>query len=123
MLLIIVCAALWAPTYLWAEPGEQPWAWLAGFAIAASALRYRAPKPGSQPMPSSSWSIFSAASSPRLNSYRPLPTLAKGRGPRGRSSCPALTNARPMTPWETPKRRSISISVSPSAYSRQASLA
>lgn len=38
MLLIAVCAVLWTPTHLWAEPGEQSWAWLAGFAIAASAL-------------------------------------------------------------------------------------
>ncbi|PWJ02216.1 hypothetical protein DKG34_39890 [Streptomyces sp. NWU49] len=38
MLLIAVCAVLWAPTQVWAEPGEQPWAWLAGFAIASSAL-------------------------------------------------------------------------------------
>ncbi len=38
MLLIAVCAVLWAPTQVWAKPGEQPWAWLAGFAIAASAL-------------------------------------------------------------------------------------
>lgn len=37
-LLIAVTAALWAPAHLWAEPGGRPWAWLAGFAIAASAL-------------------------------------------------------------------------------------
>lgn len=38
MLLTTACLVLWTPTYLWATPGEQPWAWLAGFAIAASAL-------------------------------------------------------------------------------------
>lgn len=37
-LLIAASAALWAPAHLWAEPGGRPWAWLAGFAIAASAL-------------------------------------------------------------------------------------
>ncbi|MEV0595360.1 ATP-binding protein [Nonomuraea cavernae] len=37
-LLLTVSLALWAPTYGWAERGEQPWAWLAGFAIAACAL-------------------------------------------------------------------------------------
>lgn len=36
--LLVVAMALWAPTHLWAEPGEHPWAWLAGFAIAACAL-------------------------------------------------------------------------------------
>ncbi|MEV0430429.1 histidine kinase [Micromonospora sp. NPDC050495] len=38
VLLIAVSLVLWAPSYSWAEPGEQPWAWLAGFAVAASAL-------------------------------------------------------------------------------------
>lgn len=38
LLLIAACAVLWTPSHLWAEPGEQHWAWLAGFAIAASAL-------------------------------------------------------------------------------------
>lgn len=37
-MLLVVSLALWAPTHLWAERGEQPWAWLAGFAIAACAL-------------------------------------------------------------------------------------
>ena len=34
-LLVTVSLTLWAPAHLWAEPGRQPWAWLAGFAIAA----------------------------------------------------------------------------------------
>lgn len=37
-LLVTVSLTLWAPAHLWAEPGHQPWAWLAGFAIAACAL-------------------------------------------------------------------------------------
>lgn len=37
-LLSAVSLALWLPAYSWAESGEEPWAWLAGFAIAASAL-------------------------------------------------------------------------------------
>lgn len=37
-LLLAVSLVLWAPAHLWAERGEQPWAWLAGFAIAACAL-------------------------------------------------------------------------------------
>lgn len=37
-MLLAVSLVLWAPAHLWAERGEQPWAWLAGFAIAACAL-------------------------------------------------------------------------------------
>lgn len=37
-LLVAVALVLWMPANLWAEPGERPWAWLAGFAIAACAL-------------------------------------------------------------------------------------
>jgi two-component system sensor histidine kinase DesK len=36
--LVIVTLGLWAPAYAWAVPGEEPWAWVAGFAIGASAL-------------------------------------------------------------------------------------
>lgn len=36
--LLVVSMLLWAPMHLWAERGEHPWAWLAGFAIAACAL-------------------------------------------------------------------------------------
>lgn len=36
--LLVVSMVLWAPTHLWAERSEHPWAWLAGFAIAACAL-------------------------------------------------------------------------------------
>ncbi|WP_344245712.1 sensor histidine kinase [Isoptericola hypogeus] len=36
--LVLASFALWMPAYSWAEPGELPWAWLAGFVIAASAL-------------------------------------------------------------------------------------
>lgn len=32
---------LWAPTFRWADQGEQPWAWLAGFVVAACALTSR----------------------------------------------------------------------------------
>ncbi|MDA2814753.1 histidine kinase [Nocardiopsis sp. RSe5-2] len=38
VLLLAVSLALWPPLYAWAERGEVPWAWAAGFAIAASAL-------------------------------------------------------------------------------------
>lgn len=37
-LLLVISMVLWAPTHLWAEGDEHPWAWLAGFAIAACAL-------------------------------------------------------------------------------------
>jgi two-component system sensor histidine kinase DesK len=37
-LLMAVCLALWLPAFAWAEPGREPWAWLAGFVIGASAL-------------------------------------------------------------------------------------
>jgi two-component system sensor histidine kinase DesK len=36
--LVVVTLGLWPPAFAWAEPGEQPWAWLAGFVIGASAL-------------------------------------------------------------------------------------
>jgi two-component system, NarL family, sensor histidine kinase DesK len=36
--LVIVTLGLWPPAYAWAVPGEEPWAWVAGFAIGASAL-------------------------------------------------------------------------------------
>lgn len=36
--LIALTLALWAPTFSWAEPGEEPWPWLAGFVVAASGL-------------------------------------------------------------------------------------
>ena len=36
--LVIVTLALWAPAYAWAVPGQEPWAWMAGFAIGACAL-------------------------------------------------------------------------------------
>lgn len=35
---VLMALALWYPVYAWAEDGEQPWAWLAGLAIAAIAL-------------------------------------------------------------------------------------
>lgn len=38
VMLLAVSLVLWAPAHLWAERREQPWAWLAGFAIAACAL-------------------------------------------------------------------------------------
>jgi two-component system, NarL family, sensor histidine kinase DesK len=37
-LLVVVSLGLWAPAFAWAEPGEEPWAWVAGFVIGASAL-------------------------------------------------------------------------------------
>jgi two-component system, NarL family, sensor histidine kinase DesK len=37
-LLVVVSLGLWAPAFAWAEPGQEPWAWLAGFVIGASAL-------------------------------------------------------------------------------------
>jgi two-component system sensor histidine kinase DesK len=36
--LAIVTLGLWAPAYAWAVPGQEPWAWMAGFAIGACAL-------------------------------------------------------------------------------------
>lgn len=36
--LVAAALVLWVPEHLWAEPDEHPWAWLAGFAIAACAL-------------------------------------------------------------------------------------
>lgn len=40
-LLVLACLAVWLPTHAWAEPRQLPWAWLAGFAVAASALADR----------------------------------------------------------------------------------
>src|SRR5918997_640110 len=37
-LLVVVSLGLWPPSFAWAEPGSEPWAWVAGFAIGASAL-------------------------------------------------------------------------------------
>jgi two-component system sensor histidine kinase DesK len=37
-LLVVVSLGLWAPAFTWAEPGQEPWAWVAGFVIGASAL-------------------------------------------------------------------------------------
>lgn len=37
-LLVLACLGVWLPTYSWAEPGQQPWPWLAGFAIGANTL-------------------------------------------------------------------------------------
>jgi two-component system, NarL family, sensor histidine kinase DesK len=36
--LVIVTLGLWLPAYAWAAPGQEPWAWVAGFAIGACAL-------------------------------------------------------------------------------------
>jgi two-component system, NarL family, sensor histidine kinase DesK len=36
--LVIVTLGLWLPAYAWAVPGQEPWAWAAGFAIGACAL-------------------------------------------------------------------------------------
>ena len=36
--LVIVTLGLWMPAYAWAVPGQEPWAWMAGFAIGACAL-------------------------------------------------------------------------------------
>jgi two-component system sensor histidine kinase DesK len=40
-LLVLACLGVWLPTYSWADPSQQPWAWLAGFAIGACALADR----------------------------------------------------------------------------------
>lgn len=37
-LVAVACLALWWPAFAWAEAGQEPWAWVAGFAIGASAL-------------------------------------------------------------------------------------
>ena len=37
-LLVVASLALWPPAFAWAEPGQEPWAWVAGFVIGASAL-------------------------------------------------------------------------------------
>jgi two-component system sensor histidine kinase DesK len=36
--LVLVAIALWTPAYMWSRPGEEPWAWLAGFTIGACLL-------------------------------------------------------------------------------------
>jgi two-component system, NarL family, sensor histidine kinase DesK len=36
--LVIVTLGLWLPAYAWAVPSQEPWAWMAGFAIGACAL-------------------------------------------------------------------------------------
>lgn len=38
VLLVAVCLGLWWPAFAWAESEQQPWAWVAGFAIGAGAL-------------------------------------------------------------------------------------
>jgi two-component system sensor histidine kinase DesK len=42
--LVIVTLGLWLPAYAWAVPGQEPWAWVAGFAIGACTLA--APRAG-----------------------------------------------------------------------------
>ncbi len=37
-LLVVVSLGLWPPSFAWAEAGHEPWAWVAGFVIGASAL-------------------------------------------------------------------------------------
>lgn len=37
-LLVTITLALWWPLYTWAKPGEVPWAWLAGLAVAVAGL-------------------------------------------------------------------------------------
>jgi two-component system sensor histidine kinase DesK len=39
--LVAVTLGLWLPAFAWAEPGHEPWAWVAGFAVGASALADR----------------------------------------------------------------------------------
>jgi two-component system, NarL family, sensor histidine kinase DesK len=36
--LAVVTLGLWLPAYAWAVPGQEPWAWVAGFTIGACAL-------------------------------------------------------------------------------------
>lgn len=36
--LVVTTLVLWAPTYLWADPEQEPWAWLAGFVVGACAV-------------------------------------------------------------------------------------
>jgi two-component system, NarL family, sensor histidine kinase DesK len=36
--LVMVAFGLWLPAYAWAVPGQEPWAWMAGFAIGACVL-------------------------------------------------------------------------------------
>lgn len=38
VLLVAAALILWWPLYSWAQPTDRPWAWLAGFAAAASGL-------------------------------------------------------------------------------------
>ena len=35
---MVVTLGLWLPAYAWAVPGQEPWAWVAGFTIGACAL-------------------------------------------------------------------------------------
>jgi two-component system, NarL family, sensor histidine kinase DesK len=37
-LLVLVSLGLWLPSFAWAEAGSEPWGWVAGFALGASAL-------------------------------------------------------------------------------------
>ncbi len=37
-LLVVVSLGLWPASFAWAEPGSEPWAWVAGLVIGASAL-------------------------------------------------------------------------------------
>ena len=37
-LLVVVSLGLWLPSFAWAGTGHEPWAWVAGFVIGASAL-------------------------------------------------------------------------------------
>lgn len=36
--LLTVSLGLWMPTHLWAEPAQEPWAWMAGFVVGACAV-------------------------------------------------------------------------------------
>ena len=38
---VAVAAALWPTLYAWAEPGEEPWAWVAGFTMGVGPLVLR----------------------------------------------------------------------------------
>ncbi|WP_433158445.1 sensor histidine kinase [Kribbella sp. CA-247076] len=37
----VVTVGLWLPAYAWAEAGQEPWAWMAGFAVGAGVLADR----------------------------------------------------------------------------------
>ena len=41
--LVAATLALWPVGYAWAEPGEEPWAWVAGFTIGVAPLVLRWP--------------------------------------------------------------------------------